>query len=136
MAATSVARKLKRARRPAVAAAVTTTAAAVAASLALTSAPPATAAPLNVEQQVLTAGPILDLLPIFGILLIGAVLVNLMQIGFLFLPQKLAPDVGRLYPLQGLRRVFSLTNLARLVMVDCRKPAPRRICLHRRPETA
>ena len=73
MAATSVARKLKRARRPAVAAAVTSTAAAVAASLALTSAPPATAAPLNVEQQVLTAGPILDLLPIFGISSVGPI---------------------------------------------------------------
>lgn len=80
MAATSVARKLKRARRPAVAAAVTSTAAAVAASLALTSAPVVAAAPLVIEQQVLTAGPILDLLPIFGINSVGPISLGTIEI--------------------------------------------------------
>ena len=36
--------------------------------------------------------------------------------GFLFLPEKLAPDLTRLDPLQGLARIFSLANLVRLVM--------------------
>ncbi len=54
------------------------------------------------------------LLPIFGILLLGAVGVNLMQVGFLFLPEKLAPDITRLDPIKGLRRLFSLTNAVRL----------------------
>lgn len=54
------------------------------------------------------------LLPIFGLLFLGAVAVNLAQIGFLFLPEKLAPDITRLDPIRGLRRLFSLTNAMRL----------------------
>ena len=53
-------------------------------------------------------------LPIFGVLLLGAVGVNLLQIGFLFLPEKLAPDITRLDPIKGIRRLFSLTNAVRL----------------------
>ena len=53
-------------------------------------------------------------LPIFGILLVGAVGVNLVQVGFLFLPEKLAPDITRLDPIKGIRRLFSLTNAVRL----------------------
>jgi flagellar biosynthetic protein FlhB len=56
------------------------------------------------------------LLPIFGLLLFTAIAVNLFQVGFLFLPEKLAPDLNRLNPLQGLSRLFSLANLVRLVM--------------------
>ena len=73
MAASSVARKLKRAGKPAAAFAVTGTAAAVATSLALTSAPVATAAPLNIDQQVLTAGPLVNLLPALGITSVGPI---------------------------------------------------------------
>jgi len=54
-------------------------------------------------------------LPIFGLLLVGAVAVNLAQVGFLFIPKKLAPDITRLDPLKGLQRMFSLSNLVRLV---------------------
>lgn len=55
------------------------------------------------------------LLPIFGLLLLGAVAINLAQVGFMFLPQKLAPDITRLDPIRGLKRLFSLTNLVKLV---------------------
>jgi len=55
------------------------------------------------------------LLPIFGLLLVGAVAVNLAQVGFLFIPKKLAPDITRLDPLKGLQRMFSLANLVKLV---------------------
>jgi len=55
------------------------------------------------------------LLPLFGLLFLGAVLVNVMQIGFLFLPANAAPDISRLDPLRGLRRIFSTSNLVRLV---------------------
>jgi len=55
------------------------------------------------------------ILPIMGLLLLGAIAVNLLQMGFLFLPQKLAPDITRLDPLKGLKRIFSLTNLMKLV---------------------
>jgi flagellar biosynthetic protein FlhB len=54
------------------------------------------------------------LLPLLGLLVLTAVVVNLAQGGFLFLPDKLAPDVTRLDPLQGFRRIFSLTSVARL----------------------
>jgi flagellar biosynthetic protein FlhB len=53
-------------------------------------------------------------LPIFGLLALGAVVANLGQTGWLFLPDRLAPDVARLDPLRGLRRLFSFDAVARL----------------------
>ena len=55
------------------------------------------------------------LLPILGVLLVAAVVVNLGQTGLLFLPEKLSIDLQRLDPLQGLRRIVSLPSLARLL---------------------
>jgi flagellar biosynthetic protein FlhB len=55
------------------------------------------------------------LLPLLGLLLLGAVGVNMLQIGVLFLPEKVAPDLTRLDPIQGMQRLFSLANLMRLV---------------------
>jgi flagellar biosynthesis protein FlhB len=54
------------------------------------------------------------LLPIMGILFVGAVLVNMLQVGILFLPQKLAPDLTRIDPIKGFGRVFSLAGVMRL----------------------
>lgn len=54
------------------------------------------------------------LLPILGALLATAVAMNLFQVGFLFLPQKIGFDLSRLDPLAGLRRTFSLANAVRL----------------------
>jgi flagellar biosynthesis protein FlhB len=54
-------------------------------------------------------------LPIFGLMFVGGILVNILQTGFLFLPDKAAPDISRLDPLRGLSRMFSMTNVARLV---------------------
>ncbi len=53
-------------------------------------------------------------LPILGLVLLAAIGINVAQIGFLFLPAKLAPDFSRLSLLAGLRRLFSLPNAARL----------------------
>lgn len=53
-------------------------------------------------------------LPIFGLLLLAGVAVNLFQTGFLFLPDKAAPDASRISPMKGLGRIFSVTSLARL----------------------
>jgi flagellar biosynthetic protein FlhB len=53
-------------------------------------------------------------LPVLGTLLLGAVVASLAQVGFLFLPQKVAFDLSRLDPLQGIQRLVSLTNVARL----------------------
>ncbi|MFV1965158.1 MAG: flagellar biosynthesis protein FlhB [Pirellulaceae bacterium] len=54
------------------------------------------------------------MLPIFGILLVVSVAANLGQVGFLFLPEKLALDLSRVNPLKGLQRLFSLSNVMRL----------------------
>lgn len=53
-------------------------------------------------------------LPLFGLLLVGAIGSNLGQTGWLFLPERIAPDVARLDPLRGLRRLFSLDSASRL----------------------
>jgi flagellar biosynthetic protein FlhB len=54
------------------------------------------------------------LLPILGLLVAGAVVVNLGQIGFFFLPAKVGLDISRIDPLAGLRRMFSIDSVARL----------------------
>jgi flagellar biosynthetic protein FlhB len=54
--------------------------------------------------------------PLLGILLATAVAVNVAQTGFRWLPERLAPDIGRLSPLAGLRRIFSLGGGQRLAM--------------------
>ncbi|MGW8257351.1 MAG: EscU/YscU/HrcU family type III secretion system export apparatus switch protein, partial [Thermoguttaceae bacterium] len=55
------------------------------------------------------------LLPILGLVLLAGVAVNLMQVGFLFLPEKVVPDITRLDPLKGLGRIFSLSNSVHLL---------------------
>lgn len=54
------------------------------------------------------------LLPFLGVVLIAAIAVNLGQVGFLFLPQKLAADWSRLDPIKGLGRIFSISSVMRL----------------------
>lgn len=53
-------------------------------------------------------------LPLMLAMLLAAVLVNLAQVGFLFLPQRLMPDLTRLNPLKGLGRLFSRDNAVQL----------------------
>ncbi|MBW3599704.1 MAG: EscU/YscU/HrcU family type III secretion system export apparatus switch protein [Planctomycetes bacterium] len=53
------------------------------------------------------------MLPLLAVIVIAAVLVNLAQVGFLFLPQKLAFDLNRVNPLSGFQRLFSLPSAAR-----------------------
>ena len=55
------------------------------------------------------------LLPILGLILAAAVVVNIGQFGFFFLPSKVGMDLSRIDPLKGLRRMFSLDNVVRLV---------------------
>ncbi|MGA2065359.1 MAG: flagellar biosynthesis protein FlhB [Thermoguttaceae bacterium] len=54
------------------------------------------------------------LLPLMGLLVLAAVGANVLQFGFLMLPDKLVPDLSRLNPLQGLQRIFSLSSVVRL----------------------
>ena len=55
-------------------------------------------------------------LPIFGLVLAIAVGLNVLQIGFLFVPKRLVPDPSRVNPLKGLKRLFSLSSIVRLIM--------------------
>lgn len=52
--------------------------------------------------------------PLMGYLVLGALVTNLAQVGFLFLPDRVAPDISRVNPLEGLKRIFSLTGTAKL----------------------
>ncbi len=52
--------------------------------------------------------------PMLIAVLVVATVANLLQTGFLFLPQKLSPDISRIDPLKGFTRIFSLANAFRL----------------------
>ena len=54
------------------------------------------------------------LLPILGLIVLSAILVQLGQVGFLFLPNKLALDPNRVNPLSNWGRIFSLTGAVHL----------------------
>lgn len=63
---------------------------------------------------VFTLGQVM--LPVFGLLLLVALAVNLGQVGFLFTPERVGLDFKRINPLQGVKRMFSLNNLVRLML--------------------
>ncbi|HEX5472776.1 MAG TPA: flagellar biosynthesis protein FlhB [Lacipirellulaceae bacterium] len=54
------------------------------------------------------------LIPIFGLLMVGGVLASVFQVGLLWVPDRLAPDISRVSPLAGLGRIFSLSGTSRL----------------------
>lgn len=54
------------------------------------------------------------LLPLMGALLLAAIAVNLAQVGFVFLPEKIGLDISHIDPLKGLSRIFSMSNVVRL----------------------
>ena len=54
-------------------------------------------------------------LPLLAVLMIVGVAINIAQVGFLFVPQKLMPDPNHINPAKGIQRIFSLTGLMRLV---------------------
>ena len=56
-------------------------------------------------------------LSIFFLLLLGsAILANIVQVGFLWLPEKLALDFTRLDPIKGFGRIFSMQSVVRFLM--------------------
>ena len=58
----------------------------------------------------------LVLLPFFAVIVVVALCANVLQIGFQFVPQRLLPDIGRLNPADGARRLFSAGNGVRMLM--------------------
>lgn len=62
------------------------------------------------------ATAVLGFLPFAGILLAAALAANLLQVGFLFTLDPLAPDLSRVDPLAGLGRILSARGLVRLAV--------------------
>lgn len=56
-----------------------------------------------------------SLLPLLLAMMAVAVFVNLAQVGLVFLPEKLVPDLTRIDPISGFSRVFSLPSVMRLL---------------------
>lgn len=54
------------------------------------------------------------LLPVLALVMVLAVVLNVLQSGFLFLPGRLLPDFSRVNPLRGMTRLFSTGNAVRL----------------------
>jgi flagellar biosynthetic protein FlhB len=52
--------------------------------------------------------------PILGLLMLVGVLASVLQVGLLWVPDRVAPDINRLNPWEGLKRIFSLTGTMRL----------------------
>ena len=55
------------------------------------------------------------MLPIFGLIMLAAVVINLMQVGFILAPKRVIPDLSRINPLKGVKRMVSLSAAMRLV---------------------
>lgn len=64
-------------------------------------------------QVALQAG--LVLLPLFAVLMLVAWLVSLAQVGFLLSGKPLEPSLGRLNPLEGMKRMFSKRSFVELL---------------------
>jgi flagellar biosynthetic protein FlhB len=56
----------------------------------------------------------LALLPLMGGVFLTSLIIHFVQVGPLWLPDKLAPDPQRINPLSGLQRIFSILNASRL----------------------
>ncbi len=54
------------------------------------------------------------LLPALALMMGVAILSNVLQIGLLWVPSRLAPDLSRISPLAGFRRIFALAGVMRL----------------------
>jgi flagellar biosynthetic protein FlhB len=56
----------------------------------------------------------IGVLPLLGLLMLAAIVAQMGQFGFLYLPQKLAFDWQRINPLPNAQRIFSLTSVVHL----------------------
>jgi len=61
-----------------------------------------------------TVGLAKTLLPVFLVLVLVALIANIGQTGFLFVPKRVAPNPDHINPLKGLQRLFSLNSAMRL----------------------
>ncbi|MFO0013567.1 MAG: flagellar biosynthesis protein FlhB [Planctomycetota bacterium] len=61
-----------------------------------------------------TARSSLALAPLLAGVFLTSLIIHFVQVGPLWLPDKLAPDLQRINPLSGLQRIFSILNASRL----------------------
>lgn len=54
------------------------------------------------------------LMPVIGLLALAGVASSVFQVGFLFVPERLAPDFSRLSPLSGFKRIISPAGAVKL----------------------
>ncbi|WP_442484891.1 flagellar biosynthesis protein FlhB [Aeoliella sp. SH292] len=66
----------------------------------------------EVQKILLSVG--VTLLPMMMLLMLAAVGASVFQVGFLFVPERLAPDFSRVSPLAGMKRIVSLQGVMRL----------------------
>jgi flagellar biosynthetic protein FlhB len=71
----------------------------------------ADASALNLSLLRRVGGP---LLPILGMLMLAGALATVVQVGLLFVPERVRLDLSRVSPLAGLKRLLSLHGAARL----------------------
>ncbi len=55
------------------------------------------------------------LLPLWTAVVLGAVLANVLQVGFLLSAKGITPDLNRIDPIKGFQRLFSLKSLVELI---------------------
>lgn len=53
--------------------------------------------------------------PLFGVVLVAGVIANYMQVGFMFSAESLKMNLGKLNPLAGAKRIFSVRALVELI---------------------
>jgi flagellar biosynthetic protein FlhB len=69
---------------------------------------------MMVHWHAIMMGLAVVVFPLLGYLVLGAVLSNLLQVGFFWLPDRIMPDFSRVNPAAGFGRIFSLTGTMRL----------------------
>ncbi|MDP6958476.1 MAG: flagellar biosynthesis protein FlhB [Planctomycetota bacterium] len=57
----------------------------------------------------------MGLLPVLIVVFVGALAINLLQVGFLLTAKPLTPDITKLDPIKGIGKLFSLRGLMRMV---------------------
>jgi flagellar biosynthetic protein FlhB len=66
------------------------------------------------ETAALAGRLAISVLPILGLLMLAAIVAQMGQFGFLYLPQKVAFDWQRINPIPNAQRIFSLTSAVHL----------------------
>lgn len=67
-------------------------------------------------MQQSTEYGLLTVAPIFLMMAIAAILANLVQVGFLISPEALQPKLARLDPIAGMKRIFSIRSIVKLLV--------------------